>query len=75
MNSNTTGQQAVFGMVYDSPVEWKELKTSEERQAVKDFMKWIIENRNQESSIKFHSSPSKGVTRAEVSGFKNYHLK
>lgn len=75
MNIIKDVQQTVFNRVYDAPEEWKQLKTPEEREAVKDFMRWIVDNRERESSIKFHSSPANGVTRAEVSGFKNYHLK
>ena len=73
--STETKQQAVFNRVFDSPDEWAKLETTEEREAARDFMRWISENRKRESSITFHSSPAHGVTRVQISGFKNYHLK
>jgi hypothetical protein len=68
-----TGQQTVFERVFDMPDEWKQLQTPDERRAVKDFMKWIIENRNRESNITFNSSRERGVTNAKVSEYKDYH--
>lgn len=75
MSSDKDVQQAVFSRIFEAPGEWKQLETIEEREAARDFMRWIIENRKQESNITFHSSPAHGVTRAQISGYKNYHLK
>lgn len=66
-------QQTVFNRVYDTPEEWKQLQTPEERQAARDFMKWIAENRNRESNITFNSSRAHGVTNVQVSEYKDYH--
>lgn len=69
----STEEEAVFRRVCDMPDEWKKLETTEEREAAKDFMRWIVENRKRESNITFHSSPAHGVTRSQISGYKNYH--
>ncbi len=75
MASTQDAQRTVLDRVFDMPDEWKQLETIEEREAARDFMRWITENRKRESNITFHSSPAHGVTRAQISEFKNYHLK